>query len=452
MTILFLVKGTRGDVVPVVRVAEHVRNLQPVAITKRVVIATHHSFIHARHKSEIDGLFFTPIDSPQIESNENKTERVHQERMGCWSICQEEKPKMIIFNMFSLEGFSMAERLGVPSLCVSTYIQPSAAPAGFFSMLESECKPLFDALNRSESPEISIADVKHWFWRCFLDDIGSFRESVLGLSPLPFDDVVDAVIQGTARLPNAPLVLYGLSAIVYPPTCDWVPSAKMTGYWLEPECDQSLPTEIDFFLTSHDHVAFISFGSMVSLGVINSEETDVLLSLAVTACLRLGVCVLVQIDDQTTPVPNLQRMIDCINTDCSTKVLLVRDYISHSTIFCHCDVVVSHGGAGTVATALYAGVPQITIPLMFDQFFVGTRLVALGAGIGMDKHFGSHDNILLYGKNTKCFDDALKTLISAIHTIMTTSKVKESLENVQIRLREERNGVQVAAEYILGTM
>ena len=42
--------------------------------------------------------------------------------------------------------------------------------------------------------------------------------------------------------------------------------------------------------------------------------------------------------------------------------------------------VVHHGGAGTTAAGLRAGVPSVVVPFMGDQPFWGRRVAALGAG------------------------------------------------------------------------
>jgi rhamnosyltransferase subunit B len=42
--------------------------------------------------------------------------------------------------------------------------------------------------------------------------------------------------------------------------------------------------------------------------------------------------------------------------------------------------LVHHGGIGTVAEALRAGVPQLITPFAWDQFDNGARVAALGAG------------------------------------------------------------------------
>jgi UDP:flavonoid glycosyltransferase YjiC (YdhE family) len=42
--------------------------------------------------------------------------------------------------------------------------------------------------------------------------------------------------------------------------------------------------------------------------------------------------------------------------------------------------VVHHGGSGTTAFALRAGVPSLVVPFLFDQFYWGRRVHELGAG------------------------------------------------------------------------
>jgi UDP:flavonoid glycosyltransferase YjiC (YdhE family) len=61
-------------------------------------------------------------------------------------------------------------------------------------------------------------------------------------------------------------------------------------------------------------------------------------------------------------------------------------YVPFSSIFPHCAAVVHHGGIGTCAQALSAGVPQLTMPLAFDQPDNATRLWRLGVGRWVRPH------------------------------------------------------------------
>src|SRR5204862_1680423 len=50
-----------------------------------------------------------------------------------------------------------------------------------------------------------------------------------------------------------------------------------------------------------------------------------------------------------------------------------------------CDEVVHHGGAGTTAAGLRAGVPTIIKPFFGDQFFWGDRIDNMGIGFCLKK-------------------------------------------------------------------
>ena len=52
----------------------------------------------------------------------------------------------------------------------------------------------------------------------------------------------------------------------------------------------------------------------------------------------------------------------------------------HSVLFPKVSAVIHHGGAGTVATAARAGVPQIVLPHVADQFLWRGQIVGLGLG------------------------------------------------------------------------
>jgi MGT family glycosyltransferase len=62
----------------------------------------------------------------------------------------------------------------------------------------------------------------------------------------------------------------------------------------------------------------------------------------------------------------------------------IEKQIPQSSILPHCDLVVSHGGSGSVIGALAHGLPSVLIPIGADQPLNGDRCVALGFGQVLD--------------------------------------------------------------------
>lgn len=56
------------------------------------------------------------------------------------------------------------------------------------------------------------------------------------------------------------------------------------------------------------------------------------------------------------------------------------DPLPHDALFPRLAGVIHHGGAGTTAAAMHAGVPSVAVPAAFDQHYHARRLHALGVG------------------------------------------------------------------------
>ena len=62
------------------------------------------------------------------------------------------------------------------------------------------------------------------------------------------------------------------------------------------------------------------------------------------------------------------------------RAIFVTGAIDHRSVLPHCLAAVHHGGAGTTAATLRAGVPALICPVTADQPFWANRVRALGSG------------------------------------------------------------------------
>jgi MGT family glycosyltransferase len=58
----------------------------------------------------------------------------------------------------------------------------------------------------------------------------------------------------------------------------------------------------------------------------------------------------------------------------------IERYVSHAELLPRCDVVVTHGGFGTIMGCLSAGVPMVVLPVQGDQPRNARRCIELGVG------------------------------------------------------------------------
>ena len=59
------------------------------------------------------------------------------------------------------------------------------------------------------------------------------------------------------------------------------------------------------------------------------------------------------------------------------------DEVNHQALFPRLAAIVHHGGAGTIAAAARAGLPQVVCPMYSDQFYWGSRVQTLGLGVAV---------------------------------------------------------------------
>lgn len=157
-------------------------------------------------------------------------------------------------------------------------------------------------------------------------------------------------------------VLYGFSPILVPPSPQWPASVKVAGNWfLEEGTDYQPSTELADFLAAGPAPVYVGFGSMLGEGI--AEFTGHIVS-ALRQSGQRGIL--------ATGWGGLAADID------SDDDILVIPGAPHDWLFPRVSMAVHHGGVGTTAAALRAGIPSVVVPFFGDQPFWGWRLNQLG--------------------------------------------------------------------------
>jgi UDP:flavonoid glycosyltransferase YjiC (YdhE family) len=73
--------------------------------------------------------------------------------------------------------------------------------------------------------------------------------------------------------------------------------------------------------------------------------------------------------------------------------LRIERELAHADVLPDCDLVVSHGGSGTVVAALAAGLPCVLLPMGGDQAHNAARCEVLGVGVTLDPLRATPDEI-----------------------------------------------------------
>ena len=169
---------------------------------------------------------------------------------------------------------------------------------------------------------------------------------------------------GTAVAPRSPGSVYGISpSVIHIPRNDRR-ERIVTGYWFDLSDSDVLPLALEDFLAEGGTrpVVSIGFGSMVA------ADAKGLRNLLVDAARAAGARVVLIAGAGAVADPPSQNEPDVFT------VLSV----PHRALFHRVDVNVHHGGAGTTANALAAGVPTVIVPFGADQPFWARRAADLG--------------------------------------------------------------------------
>lgn len=364
MNIVINTFGTRGDVQPYVALGI---GLQQAGHSIRIV--THQIFEDFVREYGLD-VYPLQLDPQQVLLNEALSELGNNTvRISRWmeehfkaalhdlftaTLDSNQGADMILNSGLSFAGWHVAEKLQVPA--IATYLWPvtpsrhlpaasGKIPAGWLPF-----RGTFNYLSTKLSNQL--------FFRLLLKPVNQCRAEILGLRPLTGRDYWSMDSPGSPT----PLI-YGYSPAVIPKPADWRGYQQVSGYWfLDTAKDYQPGKALLAFLADGPPPVSIGFGSMVD------NERDKITGIVIDA--------LRETNQRGILLGGWSKLGEGDLPDSIFRM----NAVPHDWLFQRMAAVVHHGGAGTTAAGLRAGVPGVVVPTFADQFFWGWRVQVLGAG------------------------------------------------------------------------
>ena len=138
---------------------------------------------------------------------------------------------------------------------------------------------------------------------------------------------------------------------------------EATDAWILDEPAAELDPRLETFLDLDPAPVYVGFGSMVA------KRVPELAASAIAAARALGRSAII-----AGGWAGLDRHVT------SAGDILTLDAVPHHAVFPRVAAIVHHGGAGTTTAAAAAGVPQVILPHILDQFYWARRVERLGLG------------------------------------------------------------------------
>jgi sterol 3beta-glucosyltransferase len=231
-------------------------------------------------------------------------------------------------------GIAEAEKLGLPWISVT--LQPGRIPS-------AETAPA--GLGRLVWPLLG---------RLLAAPTNRFRKRV-GAPP----------VQDIASMLSRRMILLPVSRYVAPPSPSWPSHVCQTGYWFARQTSGwTPPPDLVEFTRAGEKPLAVSLGVMSQSGKQARRGAELVLA----ALAQIGERAIIQgwdavLQDMTLP-----------------ETIFHAGSLPHGWLFEQVGAVIHHGGFGTTAAGLRAGVPVIVIPHVIDQFYWGQRVYELGVG------------------------------------------------------------------------
>jgi UDP:flavonoid glycosyltransferase YjiC (YdhE family) len=246
----------------------------------------------------------------------------------------------------------VAEALGIP--WIGAFLQPWTPSRAFSWALPGRLPRWIPDNIRGEINWWSGRSASLLTLRAMRAAVDDGRQTVLGLPPTDVDEYASF---GSADTP----VIYGYSPLLVPEQAAWTTNQRVTGFWFLEGNGWEPPARLAKFLDEGEPPVVVGFGSM---GDCRGEEMAALVIEALRQTGQRGIL--------------LGGWAGLGETQKLPKSILRLDEAPHDWLLPHAAAIAHHGGAGTTAAALRAGIPSIIVPFFGDQRFWGQRVHALG--------------------------------------------------------------------------
>lgn len=270
------------------------------------------------------------------------------ERLAAWSA---QGPCVVVANPLAMGARVAQEKLGLPLMSVYT------AP----SLLRSVHPPLTLAQWQVPRwmPRVALQGAWHALDRWKLQplvkpELERLRQAH-GLTP-----ITTSVFGQWMHSPQAGVALFPKWFAPAPP--DWPAQVVQTDFVRYEEGGTELPAGLQSFLAQGEPPVVFMPGSARQL-------TDEFFEQALLACAALGLRAVL-----------LGRLSGALQARVAERPATVwaGAYVPFANVLPHAKALVHHGGIGTSAQALHAGVPQLVVPCAYDQFDNAWHLQRLG--------------------------------------------------------------------------
>ncbi|MEV0235058.1 glycosyltransferase [Nonomuraea sp. NPDC050786] len=346
---LLITAGSRGDVQPYIALA---RGLLAAGHTPLLAAPRRLASLAAEHGVEFASLNDEMLDLQHSVKGQGVRAAITAARsvkpmmrrllddQAALAAC---RPDVVVYHPKSLGGPYVAEKLGVPAiagLLLPLYLPTTAFPSPILPLR------LPRVLNQVSWRVTSAVEAP------YRSTVRAWRDEALGLKGA-FRPMADLIREGA--------VLHAWSPHLLPAPADWPAAAHPTGFWTLPADEAWRPPEpLARFLEEGDPPVYVGFGSSVG------GDPEALAATVVEAVRLLGRRAV------------LATGWGALRPGAGAGDVLVIEEAPHDWLLPRVAVAVHHGGVGTVAAALRAGVPQVVRPFLGDQPFWAARLHDLG--------------------------------------------------------------------------